>query len=101
MQIKLIKRIILSFAIGFAVISSIQAQAWVEGGSTCYWNSQGVKVCSSHHSSYPYDPYYYDPYYHPYHGSTTYKNVKGMKTVCHYDNYGHKHCETYCNGMLC
>ncbi len=96
MKKNLIKRIIIAFSLAFAIISSVHAQGWEEGGSTCYWNSEGIKVCGSHHNYYP-----YDPYYHPYHGATTYKNVKGMKTVCHYDNHGHKHCQTYCNGMLC
>lgn len=96
MKIRSIKCIILASCLGFTVLSSLQVQAWEEGGTTCYWNSQGVKVCGSHHNYYP-----YDPYYHSYHGATTYKNVKGMKTVCHYDNHGSKKCQTYCHGMLC
>lgn len=94
MKINIIKRIILASSLGFTVICSVQAQTWKEDGVTCHLNSQGVKVCGTHHNYYPYSS-------KPYHGATGYKNVKGMKTVCHYDNYGHKKCQTLCNGMLC
>lgn len=93
MNMKTVKRIILASSLVFAVISSAQAQ------TSCYVTPQG-KQCYTHHSAYPYSPY--PPYYYkPYHGATSYNNYKGMKTVCHYDNYGHKSCHNNCNGMYC